>query len=449
MQKAQNIISKGEGENNNSNITFKDNEEAFAYMSKLKRNNKGYCKMKAMGLFEKENKEFLLKNPQENSKFENIIKNNMLLTKKESQVNYWNKLKSIFANIKKTNVVYNFPKLPFGDSLEDLDFLLLVQDSINYICYFQTNEFLVYIKDLLGKIENYTQNIFIFPNILKDIKKNGILNIIMSQTYKEINDSLELIQIDACTITPLIKLKFEKDNKNYDLDKKELKDIMTSNIILRYLRKNLFQFINSDNQKLKDKNKLKESIETYINNFNIYFCNLPTDTLAVTIYTGNVYLKSKYLKEYFNTRDDDNINTDNMIIIREKIVLNYKHEMNHALVRILDDDKANNFFLKSKNNKKTKNLEFKDKLDNIKKFNFSQDESGTCFDYKFFRGYYFDNLMKHEANFFLEVKNMKDKNEYKQKFDEMINNKKAYIIIDSSINKFKKLHDRYNRCLRP
>ena len=80
----------------------------------------------------------------------------------------------IFANIKKTNVVYNFPKLPFGDSLEDLDFLLLVQDSINYICYFQTNEFLVYIKDLLGKIENYTQNIFIFPNILKDIKKNGI-----------------------------------------------------------------------------------------------------------------------------------------------------------------------------------------------------------------------------------------------------------------------------------
>ena len=406
MQKEQNMIIE---EQNKNNDTFIDNEEAFTYMVKLKNNNRSNCKTKAMALFEKENKEFLKSNPQENSKFENIIKNNMLLTPKESQEEYWNQLKNIFASIKKTNIAYDCPKLPFGNSLDDLDFLLLVKDSINYICYSQTNEFIEDLKEMLDNIENYTQNIFMFPNILKDIKKNGILTLIMSQTNKEIEDSLELIQIDVCTITPLIKLHFEKDNINYDLDKRELKDIMTSKVVLGYLRKNLSQFIDSGNKILKDENKLKESIETYIEKYNIYFCNLSTDTLAITIYTGNIYLKSKYLKEYIDNKNDIKNNADNGIIIREKIVLNYKHEMNHALLRVLDDNKANNFFLRSKNNKKTESLKFKDKLINNKKYSFSQDESGTCFDYKFFRGYYFNNLMKHEANFFLEVKNIKDK----------------------------------------
>ena len=128
-----------------------------------------------------------------------------------------------------------------------------------------------------------------------------------------------------------------------------------------------------------------------------------------------------------------------MIIIRQKIILNIQHELNHVLIRIIDPEKNANFFLKS-NNHKTKSLllEFKDKYIKDKFHNFSGQESGNTFDYDFYMGYYFDKLSIKEANFFLDVKTMNSQESYKNNFKSILipTINQNYYDKNSSINKF-------------
>ena len=63
----------------------------------------------------------------------------------------------------------------------------------------------------------------------------------------------------------------------------------------------------------------------------------------MTIHTGDIFIQSKYIIEYYENqmfykKEDD------YIIIREKIILNIIHEMNHVLFRLIDEDKNKNFF---------------------------------------------------------------------------------------------------------
>lgn len=401
--KSNNMINEI-SDNNNKNISLSPNgnneynEEAINIMFD---SSTILSEKQATKLFEENSRKYFDTNEKENIKFRKIYKQNMSFTKKEKQEFYWAELKSIFNSIDKTYQKYPYPKLPFGKSLDDLNFLNLVGQTINYAGYSQTNELLSYMKRTLKNIEKYTKNIFIYPNILKDLKKDSILSFIMGETKKEKEANLDLLKIEICTISPLIKFQIKRGNINYDLDKQELKDILGSKVLLSFYQDNLRNFIDNFDEKIKNENHLKEKIESYIDNYNIYFCDLPSYTMAVTIFTGDIYLRSVYLKEYYENITKDVINENNSIIIREKIVLNIKHEMNHVLLRLIDNEKGENFFLKSSNSKSKDNLLiFKDKFIKNKVHKLSKDESGNCFDYEFFMGYQFDNLFIKEANFF-------------------------------------------------
>lgn len=443
MSKSNTSIINGFPINSNSK------KEALQIMNIIKKTSQKLTKAKAIELYEEYSEKFIPTKPEERAKFDNIINENSTCTPKDKQEAYWQNLKQIIGSFKKTSTKYSPPVLPFGKYLDDLDFLDLVKNALNYACYSQSNELLNYMKDKFSEIEKYTQNIFMCPNILKDIKKNGILSIISGETFKEKKEGVNLLKINNSTITPLIKLEFSRDNKNYDLDKEELYNILTSKVLLKFYKDNFADFIPNFIHKIKNDEEIKQYMKYYLDHYNFYFCDLPSNTMAITIYTGNIYLKSIYLKEYFLNINNEIINQDDSIIIREKIILNIKHEMNHALLRIIDDEKKENFFLKSKNsNSKNKYVVFQEKLNKNIFHNYPVDESGVCFDYKLYRGYYFDNLFKNEANFFLDIQNLKDENEYVIKFDEMMQKKGIDYYSDNSINKFKIIDDENPHCIR-
>lgn len=113
-------------------------------------------------------------------------------------------------------------KKPFGKSMCDLDFVNLVKQAINFICHSQKEENLNYMNDIFKNIEEYTQNIFIFPNILKYVKNDWLLSFIVGETFKEKKEGLNLLKVSYSTIAPLLKLEFERNSINYNLDKEEI-----------------------------------------------------------------------------------------------------------------------------------------------------------------------------------------------------------------------------------
>ena len=186
----------------------------------------------------------------------------------------------------------------------------------------------------------------------------------------------------------------------------------------------------------------------YLDNYNIFFCGMPNNIHSITIHTGNIYLQSKYIKEYYENKNNNKIKGDISIIIREKIVLNIFHEMNHCLLRLIDETKQKNFFLKSNNsNSKKEILVFKDKFNEKNIYSFPGNEIGNNFDFIFYKGYYFQNLFQNEANFFLDIKNLKDEKDYDFKFNQMIQETKKNKPQKSSINKFNTKFD-FSRCFK-
>ena len=177
---------------------------------------------------------------------------------------------------------------------------------------------------------------------------------------------------------------------------------------------------------------------------------MPSNIHAVTIHTGNIYIQSKYITEYFENinKTESKRKEEESIVIREKIVLNIIHEMNHILLRLIDENKNKNFFLKSLNSdSKREILLFKDKFNVKSKYPFSGNESGNNFDYNFYKGYYFNYLFKNEANFFLDIKNIKDEKEFNSNFDKMILETKKNRPKKNSICKFNKKYE-FSKCFK-
>lgn len=449
------IVKEFLGDAQTNIIALQEIKKIYSIKDSLKYNNisentsKSISKEKAIELFEEYNEKYLLQNPKDKSVYEKIIADNNSYTPEAQQKLYWECLKKIFNSIKKSYKEYPAPVLPFGKSLSDYDFLNLVEKAVKYACFSQNDKMINYMKNILLNIDKYTKNIFTYSNIVKDIKKNGILSIIHANTLKEKSEGLSYLKINKSTISPLINLDFTFGGKKFDLNKEELLNIFTSNILIKFYKDNLSDFIPDFEQKITNDEDLKSHIKNYLENYNIYFCDLPHNIMAVTLYSGNIYLKIKYIKEYFININENVIDEDDSLIIREKIVLNLKHELNHALLRIIDETKKSNFFLKSKNSKKTGNyLLFKDKFDEDNTHKYTLNESGNCFDYMLYQGYYFATLSKKEANFFLNIGEINDVNKYKEKFNEMMNEEDKYEKPDSSINKFKTIIEEKPHCFK-
>ena len=145
--------------------------------------------------FEEYSDEYLEKNPQEKIIYDIIIEENIELTSKENQEKYWNELQQILSSIKKTDIDYPMHKIPFGKNLNDLDFLELIKKAINYACYTKDKDLLDEMKDIFENNEDYTENIFLYPKVLKDIKKDSILSIIMGKTLDDKFGRTNLLKI--------------------------------------------------------------------------------------------------------------------------------------------------------------------------------------------------------------------------------------------------------------
>ena len=116
----------------NESISIKD---SLQIMNNSKLISKKISKKKAIELFEEYNEKYLTKNQKEESKYKNIIKENSSYTQKDKQEIYWKELKIILGTILQSPIEYSAPILPFGKSMNDLDFLDLVKQAINYACH--------------------------------------------------------------------------------------------------------------------------------------------------------------------------------------------------------------------------------------------------------------------------------------------------------------------------
>ena len=447
--KAEKFENKEDKLSNPSNEIDDNIDYNLKYLKSFKNNfgkkRKNLTHEEAIKKFNDLNLDYLGQNKESNKEIIRILMNNTKITPIENQAIYWKEIIQIINSIKKLDKEYPYPKLPYGKSLSDEEFIDLLKSVVLYIGYSFKEEKLNEIKKELGNLEDYTENIFKYEQILKDIKENGLLTYLISEEKNDKKDSLQLLKVDLCSFTPITELKFKKNNVNYNLNKKEFKERLTSKILLNAYKETLINFIPNFNKIIKTDNDLIQFIVNYIDKYNIYFCRFSKDLYAITIHTGNIYLKSKYIREYYNNFDEEDL-----IIVREKMTLNVQHEINHVLVREIDNDKKDNFFLKSEHKNKSDDemLLFKDRFVSNYNYTLPKNESGNYFDHIFYNKYYFDNLLIEEANFFLNIKNIKNSKEYEDELQKIINEEKDHAFNTGSINKFKKSHFNYARCFK-
>ena len=331
------------------------------------------------------------------------VNENIKITSKEDQKTFSTSVISSINLLSGSGKYFELPKLKYGKSLSDEEFISLLKECISFANYNLPNAQIEKMKNkLLYEYYSTISNLFKYPQIIKDLMENALLTILTSNNEDDQEDNYELLKIKDCTMTPFIQLDF----KHNTLNREELTRIFCSNIyILNYVQ-TLNDFLPESNKKVNEK-EIKTYIENYFlnHNRNIYFCILPERMMAISIHTGNIYLKARYLEEYYNEEAKNP-----QIIIREKIILNLGHEINHILLREISDSMSQNFLIKSKCKNKNKNnnnnseLIFVNKFDSKRTHKFNMDESGDYFDFFFFNKFYFDTLYLNEANFFFEYK---------------------------------------------
>lgn len=391
--------------------------------------------------FDKANLLYLKNNKHEKKIIDDVKRNTRKTPDNKSQY-YTNKIIELIKNMKKETDVVELPCLPYGQHLTDNGFISLLEECIKYANYNLDKDQIEKIKSrLLNSHLSALQNLFQRGQALKDLIENALLTILTSKEKTEQDDNFNLLNIERTTATPIINMNFgnKDDNK---LNSKEFADIFSSPVYLTNYLKTLKNFTD----KVPPKQKLKNIIKEHFINYYIYFSELPQNILALIVHTGNIYINDKYLFEYYNEKTQENL-----LIIRQKIILNIGHELNHGLLREISDEMRQNFLLKSNNNNKKikgQNIEFKDKF--ISKFHLlDKNESGNLFDYNFFNNYYFEDIYPKEAELFFNIKSIKSITDYEKRMNEIIKEEKNESLSPEPVNKFKKLYKELpRRCIR-
>ena len=152
--------------------------------------------------------------------------------------------------------------------------------------------------------------------------------------------------------------------------------------VLAY-KNNLTKFVKGFKLKARE---LRTKIRAYVHSHAIYFTTLKDDMNGATDIKGDIYINTKFLKEYF-----EETNQDNKLIIREKIVLAYLQELNHALLKYLDEKKYSNFLkFKTLNENESYTLPLKKSINN--------------FNHILFGGYDFERITIEIAKFLLNLR---------------------------------------------
>ena len=404
------------------------------------RNNINYVSFKSLvDKYDNENYLFVENNiSKEIKQIEDTIEKNEMFTPKEKKGDYTKLIIDQIKSMQKTNEAISLPKLPYGEKLSDIQFLELFKECIKYANSNLNESQIENIKKKLLDSKILLETLFDYPQITKDLKENALLTILVSNKEEDQEDNFSILKAQYTTTTPLIQLEF----KNHKINKAELIEIFCSHIYIQNYHKTMKIFLSDYN--LSD-GQLKKYIEKYFYNHDIYFADFPENILALSIHTGDIFLKGKYLVEYYTENS-----TDVQLIIREKIILNLGHELNHVIQREIDINMRSNFLIKSDNKKKAKenkNIVYVSKFDSSN-YSLNIDESGNVFDYFFFNKYYFDDLYSEEAELFLNIKRFKSISEYYSKLENIINNEKISLPKITSINKFKRIELEPARCIK-
>jgi hypothetical protein len=374
-------------------------------------------------------------NSEKNKKIKNLVRNNLDKTPEKERNYYKNQVINILSGLKKSKKAATLPKLPYGQSLSDDEFISLLEKCVEYSNYHLKKETIEEMKKKLTEYYSYVINdIFSEIKIKKDIIQNALLTILTTDNNKDQQDNYDLLSMTKISSIPLIQMEFDKDGK-YKLDINELKETFCSPIYLENYQKTLKDFIPEANKRNVTFDELKEHITNYFDNHLIYFSDLPKETMAITCHTGNIYLTSAYLYEYYNDKGPNS-----KLIIREKIILNIGHELAHVLLREISKTMNENFFITSNNkNKDIKNNSIPFKAKFINKIHpFNGNESGNMFDYNFFNNYYFESILPKEAEFFLNIKTYQTIESYQNELDKIIAEEKKSNLTEEPVNKFKK-----------
>jgi len=306
-------------------------------------------------------------------------KNGKKTSKREAQ-SLGQELYSLIKNMKKTDNKYSFPILKFNQSLNDKDFMEIIKNSIKYFSGKMSYDYVEKVKARLLEYENEIKGLFFNNKLIKDILENSLITILTNEetNIKEQENNFSLLNINIISKCPLINIPFEYDNICIDINKKNIIDIALSYIPFLSYRNALSKFTN----KKIDRESLKWNIVNYINSHEFYFVKLKDDLNAITIYTGDIFINIKYLREYFENMN----NNDNKLIIREKIILVILHELNHGLLRTIDKEKYSNYLINSKRkNKNNMKIRYKG-LINGEFYQLPIDETGNNFDYLLYAG---------------------------------------------------------------
>ena len=282
-----------------NNITFAKNMIFNSYNSNNNINN--FSVKECREKYDLENLSLIEKNS--NSTEYKKIYNKIIEANKITPICEQNKYKEmlckIIDSIKISNTKEEFPKLPYGKSLTDDEFIQILGKCVSYANSNLKEENLNQIKYRLQNDKAIIlENMFKYPQILKDLYENALITILTSKDGLEQNDNFELLTRKNLTMTPLIKMNFNDNSKYSELDKRELIDIFISDVYLEKYNITLEQFIPNYKNYIKKKEDLIEHIKYYFENFDIFFCEMPKNIMALTIHTGNMYLKSDYLMEY-------------------------------------------------------------------------------------------------------------------------------------------------------
>ena len=222
-------------------------------------------------------------------------------------------------------------KLIYGNSFEDNDFISMVKKRVDIISNNYDKNYVDYLKTEFENHKREISELFTQEKLIKDIQQNAILAILNSDfsEKKILINNFSLISTKNVTNFPLINLPINPGkNHIFDLNKDNFIDIALSPILFLAIGGIMGKFIK--NFGVKD-NELRSKIKNYIIDHEVYFCNLKEDLQGINIHTGDIFINLKYLNEFINEK-----NEDTKLIVAEKIIFVFLHELNHGLIRTID-----------------------------------------------------------------------------------------------------------------
>ena len=328
------------------------------------------------------------------------IKDNSRITATDTAKKLGKELFNLLFNFEPAKENISLKNLSINKSLSDGDFINIVKVARNHISRKMNTKYLEELKEKFNIYKNEIQGLFMKKKIVKDLIESAIINILTTdEDIKEQENNFSMLVINDVTL-PLINLPFRYNNKVINLNRDNLMEVALSYIPVLAYKNNLTKFVKGFKLKARE---LRTKIRAYVHSHAIYFTTLKDDMNGATDIKGDIYINTKFLKEYFEEN-----NQDNKLIIREKIVLAYLQELNHALLKYLDEKKYSNFLTFYKVEKEgipkgNNQLKFKT-LNENESYTLPLKKSINNFNHMLFGGYDFERITIEIAKFLLNLR---------------------------------------------